>query len=315
MQIDPVVASAKPASSRPVAPELPRANRVIHIPDFTLDGDLTTEQSDFFETFGFIRFKRFVAREVAQSLYGSVLEIDRKLVADGREKVNGVPLIFGKSDDGTRYVQRIPFASLQSDAFHTFLQDPRFTGITRTAGPGYRIAEDERDGLVINRFRNEPGAKYKRLGWHTDSLRDLFYFEKPRRYLNVGFYLTDLPGRRTTSPRSPVIKRCRSRSAIRPARRQSQRPARPCDGRASLQTEQARTSESSSSRRGSSGVTKRSSTAGQTLIEPLRKSLVAIFTLTQAGRPEAKAASSAGPMSSARSTYAPKPPRASTTFS
>jgi ectoine hydroxylase-related dioxygenase (phytanoyl-CoA dioxygenase family) len=46
---------------------------------------------------------------------------------------------------------------------------------------------------VVNRFRNEPGAKYKRLGWHTDSLRDLFYFEKPRRYLNVGFYFTDSP--------------------------------------------------------------------------------------------------------------------------
>jgi hypothetical protein len=195
MQIDPVVASTKPAAvaSRPIAPELPRANRVIHIPDFTLDGDLTAEQSDFFETFGFIRFKRFVPRERAQSLYKSVLEIDAKLVADGREKVNGVPLIFGKRADGTRYVQRIPFASLQSDAFHTFLQDPRFKGITRAAGPGYRVAEDERDGLVINRFRNEPGAKYKRLGWHTDSLRDLFYFEKPRRYLNVGFYLTDSP--------------------------------------------------------------------------------------------------------------------------
>ena len=46
---------------------------------------------------------------------------------------------------------------------------------------------------MLNRFRNEPGAKYKNLGWHTDSLRDLFYLEKPRRYLNVGFYLTDSP--------------------------------------------------------------------------------------------------------------------------
>ena len=98
MQIDPVVASTKPAASavRPPATELPRANRVIPIPDFTLDGDLTAEQSDFFETFGFIRFKRFVPRERAQALYQSVLEIDAKLVADGREKVNGVPLIFGK---------------------------------------------------------------------------------------------------------------------------------------------------------------------------------------------------------------------------
>jgi Phytanoyl-CoA dioxygenase (PhyH) len=192
MQVTPVAASSKQAAT-PVAPELPRANRVIHIPDFELDERLTAEQVDFLETYGFIRFKRFVPRERARALYQSVLEIDRDLVASGKEIVNGVPLITGKRADGTKYVQRIPFASLQSPAFHEFLKDRRFRGITETAGPGYRIAEDERDGLVVNRFRNEEGAKYKRLGWHTDSLRDLFYFEKPRRYLNVGFYLTDSP--------------------------------------------------------------------------------------------------------------------------
>src|SRR5262249_39686374 len=116
-----------------------------------------------------------------------------RLVAEGREQMNGVPLIFGTRADGTRYVQRIPFASLRHPALHDFLTDPRFRGIIETAGPDYRIAEDERDGLGGNRFRNEAGARYKNLGWHTDSLRDLFYLEKPRRYLNVGFYLTDSP--------------------------------------------------------------------------------------------------------------------------
>src|SRR5688572_2939307 len=53
----------------------------------------------------------------------------------------------------------------------------------------------------------------------------------------------------------------------------------------------------------------------QTLIEPLRKSLPAIFTLMQAGAPAAKAASSAGPSSSTRSTHQPLPPTASTTLS
>ncbi len=114
-------------------------------------------------------------------------------MASGVEQMNGVPLIFGERADGTRYVQRIPFASLQHPALHEFLGDPRFRGILEAAGPGYRIGEDERDGMVVNRFRNEPGARYKRLGWHTDSLRDLFYLEKPRRYLNVGFNFTDSP--------------------------------------------------------------------------------------------------------------------------
>jgi Phytanoyl-CoA dioxygenase (PhyH) len=184
--------SSSPRSPAPV-PDLPRANRVISIPDFELGERLTPEQVDFLETYGFIRFKRFVPRERAQALYRAVLEVNDALVAQGIEQMNGVPLIVGKGEGGGRYVQRIPFASLQHPALHDFLEDPRFRGICEAAGPGYRIAEDERDGMVVNRFRNEPGAKYKRLGWHTDSLRDVFYLEKPRRYLNVGFYFTDSP--------------------------------------------------------------------------------------------------------------------------
>jgi len=185
--------SRAPRPAGASAPELPRANRVISIPDYELGDRITPEQADFLETYGFIRFKRFVPRARARALYESVLEVDEALVASGREVMKGVPLIFGKRDDGTRYVQRIPFASLQSPALHEFIMDPRFRAITDVAGPGFRIGEEERDGMVVNRFRNEPGAKYKRLGWHTDSLRDLFYLEKPRRYLNVGFYFTDSP--------------------------------------------------------------------------------------------------------------------------
>ena len=73
------------------------------------------------------------------------------------------------------------------------MQDPRFASIVELAGPGYRIGERERDGLVVNHFRHEEGSAYRSLGWHTDSLRDLFYFERPRRYLNVGIYLDDSP--------------------------------------------------------------------------------------------------------------------------
>lgn len=174
-------------------PALPRANRVIPIPDFRLDGALTPEQVDYFETYGFIRFKRFVPKSVSAELYASMLELTADLVKKGTKEVNGVPLILGKRDDGSPYFGRIPFASLQHPRFHEFLRDPRFKAIVDQMAPGSRIAEDERDGLVVNRFRNEPGAIYKRLGWHTDSLRDLFYFEKPRRYLNVGFYITDSP--------------------------------------------------------------------------------------------------------------------------
>lgn len=186
--------SPAPKAPAPAASyELPRANRVIPIPDFQLEGRLTREHVDYFETYGFIRFKGFVPRARAAELYGALLSIADELVRSGKDKINGVPLIKGKRDDGSPYFGRIPFASLQHPAFAEFLKDPRFQAIISDLAPGFRIAEHERDGLVVNRFRNEAGAKYKNLGWHTDSLRDLFYLEKPRRYLNVGFSITDSP--------------------------------------------------------------------------------------------------------------------------
>lgn len=184
------------SDTAPVAPPvipLPRANRVIHIPDFRLESRLTAEHIDFFETYGFIRFKRFASRETARSLYDAFNTLTAELVASKAEQVNGIPLIKGTRDDGSAFFGRIPFVSLQSPTFRDFLGDPRFQAIVDDLAPGSRIGQDERDGLVVNRFRNNPGAKYKNLGWHTDSLRDLAYLEKPRRYLNVGFSITDSP--------------------------------------------------------------------------------------------------------------------------
>ena len=186
------VQRAEPLSP-PTAPEMLRANRVIEVPDFRLEDRLTAEHIDFFETFGFIRFKRFLPRERAQELYQALQELTLELAAKGTDSINGVPLIKGARDDGSPYFGRIPFASLQHPEFAAFLRDPRFQAIIDDLAPGSRLGEDERDGLVVNRFRNEAGAKYKNLGWHTDSLRDLAYFEKPRRYLNVGFSITDSP--------------------------------------------------------------------------------------------------------------------------
>ena len=176
-----------------VAPLAPTTNRMLHMPEFTLGEVMTKEQREYLDTYGFIRFKHFAAKEKVKELVAEVEEIDRRLVAEGRTHVNGVPLMLGKRPDGTAFVQRMVFSSLFGPRLHEFLQDPRFRAILDVAGPGYRIGERERDGLVINHYRREEGSAYKKLGWHTDSLRDLFYLEKPRRYLNVGFYLDDSP--------------------------------------------------------------------------------------------------------------------------
>ena len=76
MQLDSILVRRPPEETG----VLPRANRVISIPDFQLDGRLTAEHVDFFETYGFIRFRGFVPRARAQALYGGLREITDDLV-------------------------------------------------------------------------------------------------------------------------------------------------------------------------------------------------------------------------------------------
>ena len=188
----PSVSSSSSAAPVPSG-ALPPANRVINVPAFELGDRLTGEQRDFLDEVGFIRFKGFANPALVRELVADTEAVDARLVREGRTQINGVPLILGQRADGSRYVQRMCFASLFGEKLHNFLQDKRFKGVLEVAGPDFRIGERERDGLVINHYRHEPGSAFSRQGWHTDSLRDVFYLEKPRRYLNVGFYLDDSP--------------------------------------------------------------------------------------------------------------------------
>jgi hypothetical protein len=172
---------------------LPEQNKKIEMPRFTLGDGLTKEQSDYLEHYGFVRFQGFLEPKVLADIVAEVEEIDRRFIREGRETIFGVPLLKGQRADGTGFVQRMVFASLFGEKLHAMLQDKRFGGILKEAGHDYRIAERERDGLVINHYRTEPGSTFKKQGWHTDSVRDVFYLEKPRRYLNVGIYLDDSP--------------------------------------------------------------------------------------------------------------------------
>lgn len=177
----------------PEKPRLPVANKVFQMPTFTFEGRMTKEQEQFLDEVGFIRFKGFADPAKVKELREEIEEVDRKLVAEGKTHLFGIPLIIGQKKDGTKYVQRMCFASVLGKKLHEFLKDPRFQDVLRVAGPDFRIGERERDGLVVNHYRTEEGSVFSRQGWHTDSLRDVFYLEKPRRYLNTGFYIDDSP--------------------------------------------------------------------------------------------------------------------------
>src|SRR5437870_2482072 len=108
------------------ATALPAANSKIDMPAFTLGERMTPEQVEYLETYGFIRFRRFADPDTLRGLVEDVEAVDRRWIAEGREIVNGVPLVIGKRADGARYVQRMAFASLFGERLHAFLQDPRF---------------------------------------------------------------------------------------------------------------------------------------------------------------------------------------------
>lgn len=168
---------------------------VVQLPDFRLEDRLTAEHVEFFEVYGFIRFRGFVPRARALALYDAFNSLTNELVARGETHVNGVPLLRGRRSDGSLFFGRIPYVSLQRPEFRDFLRDPRFQAIIDELAPGGRLAETERDGLVVSRYRNDPGSSYPCLGWHTDSLREIAYGKVPKRYINIGFSLGDSPTR------------------------------------------------------------------------------------------------------------------------
>ena len=169
--------------------------RRVEIPEFRLDDRLTTEHLDYFDAYGFIRLRGFAPRAQALALYAAFDALTNDLVARRETHVNGVPLLRGRRSDGSLFFGRIPYVSLHRPEFRDFLRDARLQAIIEQLAPGGRLAETERDGLVVSRYRNDPGSSLPCLGWHTDSLREIAYGKVPRRYINIGFSLSDSPTR------------------------------------------------------------------------------------------------------------------------
>lgn len=159
-------------------------------PRFTLGNKLTAEQLEFFETFGFIHFKRFVSEETVDQMLRESERVQAEWIQDGRKMVYGVPIKFGRDVNGNPIVQRFAFLNKFSTLFEEFLKDPRLEALFDFIGaPDSRIGVNERDGLVFNHYVNTENSNYTQLGWHTDALRDIFYGNKIMPMLNVGLHL------------------------------------------------------------------------------------------------------------------------------
>ena len=163
-------------------------------PDFILGDKLTDEQFNFFDKYGVIIFRNFLKSETVQLFISELNRIEKQWLEEGRDKVNGIPLKFGKDQDGNKMIQRMCFLSLYSDSLHELLQDPRIRALIGLLSPFEgRISENEKDGLILNHYVRMPESSFTQMGWHTDSPRDLFLGQKIMPMLNVGIHLDTCP--------------------------------------------------------------------------------------------------------------------------
>lgn len=161
---------------------------------FTLGEKLTDEQLQFFDENGAIVFRNFVTREKAKLFISEAQRIEKQWIEEGREKVNGTPLKYGRDENGNPTIQRLCFTSLFSPILHEQLQDPRLQLLTELLKPYEgRIGENEKDGLVVNNYVRTPNSAFSQMGWHTDAPRDIFLGQKIMPMLNVGIHLDDCP--------------------------------------------------------------------------------------------------------------------------
>jgi len=163
-------------------------------PDFTLGEKLTPEQLSFFDKNGVIVFRDFINKNTVEDLLKEINTLQQTWISEGREKVNGTPLKFGKDENDQKIIQRLCFSSLHNHVLHEFLQDPRFQALPELVAPYEgRIGENEKDGLVVNQYIRTPDSSFSQMGWHTDSPRDIFLGQRIMPMLNVGIHLDDCP--------------------------------------------------------------------------------------------------------------------------
>lgn len=160
------------------------------VSDYYLDNSLTKEQITFFKKNGVIVFRNFLPPEKVNSCINEIKRVETQWITEKRDKVNGIPLKYGKNENGSPSIQRFCFMSQYSGVLHKVLNDERIKNLTALLCPYEgRVGENEKDGLVVNNYINNPGSSFCQMGWHTDSPRDLFHGQRIMPMLNVGIHL------------------------------------------------------------------------------------------------------------------------------
>jgi phytanoyl-CoA hydroxylase len=157
---------------------------------FSLGAEITDEQHAFFNRNGFIHFKNFIEPETVHDIIRASKQVEENWIRNKIEKINGVPIKYGKDLDGAIIVQRFAFISQHHSLLSEFTLDPRFKTLLSLV-PGSRLGVDEKDGMVFNHYVNSEESSFTKMGWHTDGLRDIFQGTGLNPMLNVGIHLSN----------------------------------------------------------------------------------------------------------------------------
>ncbi|HXB13776.1 MAG TPA: phytanoyl-CoA dioxygenase family protein [Bacteroidia bacterium] len=156
---------------------------------FKLGDSFSKEQIDFFNEHGFIHFTEVLSAQEVKELIQGYEDAQEKLLKTRAKLVKGIPVIFGHDENGKRIVQRFPYTSHYSDRIKQLVSDPRIQGMKQLlTEKSRRVSDNERDGVVFNHYVNSKHSRFKQMGWHTDSIREVFYGKKIWPMLNIGIY-------------------------------------------------------------------------------------------------------------------------------
>ncbi len=171
------------AAAATIAASLPLSTR------FRLGAAITPVQGAFLDRHGYIVFDRVARDAEVDAILAEIDRVEADLLARGERKVYGVPVWFGVDPDGRDYLFRMGFSSVHSAYLRAFVRDARFEPVRKLIGEDARIGDEEKDGVVFNRYVRSEGSLRPNLAWHTDALRDVFYNGKmPGPMLNVGLH-------------------------------------------------------------------------------------------------------------------------------
>jgi phytanoyl-CoA hydroxylase len=158
---------------------------------FKFEGQLNQEQINFFQKHGFIHFEKFASLETVNEIIQSTERVQQNWIKDNVQKINGIPIKYGKDENGNTIVQRFAFTNQYSGAVQRFASNASLEALKVLMPTGARLGLNEKDGVVFNHYVNTDGSNFSHMGWHTDSARDIFYGAKVAPMLNIGFYLDD----------------------------------------------------------------------------------------------------------------------------